>query len=158
MAALVVFLVAGVTDGLDGWIAKRFDARTELGAILDPLADKALLVSTYVMLSIMQLIPFWLMVAVVFRDVIIISGYLIMVIFYGSVSMQPLRLSKINTFLQIGLILVVLSALAWQLKIPIIVAMLSYSVLITSIASGVAYAYIWSMKALSKSDEISRQG
>ena len=157
LAALLVFLIAGVTDGLDGWIAKRFDARTELGAILDPLADKALLVSSYVMLSIMELIPFWLMVAVVFRDVIIVTGYLIMVIFYGSVEMQPLRLSKINTFLQIGFILVVLTALAWSLQISLVIQVLSYAVLLTSIASGIAYSYIWSMKAMQSSDDISRK-
>jgi len=157
LAALLVFLIAGVTDGLDGWIAKHFDARTELGAILDPLADKALLVSAYVMLSIMELIPFWLMVAVVFRDVIIVVGYLMMVIFYGSVEMQPLRLSKLNTFLQISFILVVLSALAWSLQIQLFVEVLSYAVLVTSIASGIAYSYIWSMKALQSSDDISRK-
>ncbi|NND81986.1 MAG: CDP-alcohol phosphatidyltransferase family protein [Gammaproteobacteria bacterium] len=153
-AALLVFLAAGITDGLDGWIAKQFNARTELGALLDPLADKALLVSTYIMLSIMQLIPFWLMVAVVFRDIIIISGYLIMVLFYGSVEMHPLKISKLNTFLQIGFILVVLGSLSWQLELSLMIELLSYAVLLTSVASGSAYAYIWSMIALRSSDEL----
>ena len=94
--SLALFVVAGITDGLDGYIAKRFNARSTLGAILDPVADKALLVSAYVMLSVMNLIPFWLMVAVVFRDVVIVGGYLIMVLFFGAVQMQPLKISKLN--------------------------------------------------------------
>ena len=110
--SLIVFITAGVTDALDGYIAKRFNAQTRLGAILDPLADKALLVSSYVMLSLLELIPFWLMVVVVFRDVLIISGYLIMSMFFGSPEMRPLRVSKVNTFLQITFIVIVLAALA----------------------------------------------
>lgn len=148
MASLIVFLVAGITDALDGWIAKRFNAQTQLGAILDPLADKALLVSTYVMLSMMQLIPFWLMVVVVFRDMVIIAGYVIMEMFFGSIKMAPLRISKINTFMQIGFILAVLTTLAWQLELEFLIEILSYVVLLTSVASGAAYSYIWSAKAM----------
>lgn len=154
MASLVVFIIAGLSDALDGWIAKKFDAQTQLGAILDPLADKALLVSSYVMLSTMQLIPFWLMVVVVFRDLIIIAGYLITVIFYGSVKMQPLLVSKLNTFVQIGFIIVVLFGLASQSELIKLIEPLSYLVLVTSFSSGIAYSYIWAAKAMRNNHDL----
>jgi cardiolipin synthase len=151
LMSLIVFLVAGITDGLDGYIAKRYDAESELGAILDPLADKALLVSSYIMLSILELIPFWLMVVVVFRDVIIVCGYLIMVLFFGSVEMHPLKISKLNTVLQIVLIVIVLAAAAGASSLLGVLGVLSYAVLVSSVLSGAAYVYIWSIPA-TKSD------
>ena len=151
LASLIVFVVAGITDGLDGYIAKRYNAQTQLGAILDPLADKALLVSSYVMLSMMQLIPFWLVVAVVFRDVVIVCGYLIFILFFGAVETQPLKISKLNTFLQIVFIVMVLGMLAGASQLSVLIHPLSYAVLITSIASGCAYVYIGSMKATQSS-------
>ena len=145
--SLIVFVVAGLTDALDGFIAKRFNAQTYLGSLLDPLADKGLLVSSYIMLSVLELIPFWLMVAVVFRDVIIVGGYLLMVLFFGSVKMQPLAVSKVNTFTQIAYIVFVLLALAMSSDFSSIQPILSYTVLATSVVSGLAYVYIWSVKA-----------
>ncbi|RBP51551.1 CDP-alcohol phosphatidyltransferase family protein [Arenicella xantha] len=145
--SLAVFIIAGVSDALDGFIAKRFNAATHLGAILDPLADKALLVSAYVMLSVMEVIPFWLMVVVVFRDIIIVGGYLVMVLFFGSVKMQPLKISKLNTFTQITYIVIILSTLAWQIQIADWLPWFNYAVLATSVISGIAYVYIWSLKA-----------
>ncbi len=150
--SLVVFVIAGATDALDGFIAKRFNAQTYLGSLLDPLADKGLLVSSYIMLSVMEIIPFWLMVTVVFRDVIIVGGYLLMVLFFGSVKMEPLKVSKINTFTQITYIVLVLTALAAQYDLGLIQAMFSYVVLVTSVVSGLAYVYIWSVRA-TNSDE-----
>ncbi len=145
--SLAVFIVAGLTDALDGFIAKRFNAQTYLGSLLDPLADKGLLVSSYIMLSVLGLIPFWLMVTVVFRDVIIVGGYLLMVLFFGSVKMQPLIVSKVNTFTQIAYIVFVLLALAMNSDFSSIQPILSYAVLATSVISGLAYVYIWSIKA-----------
>ena len=145
--SLIVFIVAGLTDALDGFIAKRFNAQTYLGSLLDPLADKGLLVSSYIMLSVLGLIPFWLMVTVVFRDVIIVGGYLLMVLFFGSVKMQPLIVSKVNTFTQIAYIVFVLLALAMNSDFSSIQPILSYAVLATSVISGLAYVYIWSIKA-----------
>ena len=145
--SLIVFVVAGLTDALDGFIAKRFNAQTYLGSLLDPLADKGLLVSSYIMLSVLGLIPFWLMVTVVFRDVIIVGGYLLMVLFFGSVKMQPLIVSKVNTFTQIAYIVFVLLALAMNSDFSAIQPILSYTVLATSVISGLAYVYIWSIKA-----------
>lgn len=144
--SLVVFVVAGVTDGVDGYIAKNFNATTKLGALLDPLADKALLVSSYVMLSIMQIVPFWLVVTVVFRDLVIVCGYLIMELFFGEVTMKPLRISKVNTCVQIAFIILVLASLAWSLELPTLMLFLAYLVFVTSVMSGAAYVYIWSVK------------
>lgn len=147
MWSLLVFAIAGVTDALDGFIAKRFNAQTELGALLDPLADKALLVCSYIMLSVMQVIPFWLMVAVVFRDIVIVGGYLLMVLFFGAVKMQPLKISKVNTFAQIALIIVVLASLAWGVELGVAGTIMTYFVLLTSVISGAAYVYIWAVRA-----------
>jgi cardiolipin synthase len=151
--ALGVFIIAGLTDGLDGYIAKRFNAQTFLGAILDPIADKALLVSTYIMLSVMELIPFWLVVAVVFRDLVIVGGYLLMLMFFESVKIAPLLISKVNTFLQIAYIVVVLGALAWPLDLSLFLPVLNYSVLAACILSGLAYVFMGSMKVTNSSSD-----
>ncbi len=147
-ASLIVFVVAGLSDGLDGYIAKRFNAHTQLGAILDPLADKALLVSAYLMLSLVGEIPFWLMIVVVFYDIVIIGGYLIMFLLYGSIKMEPLKISKVNTFSQILYIVVVLAAAAFALQIGLALSLLAYLVLITSVWSGSAYVAIWSLRTM----------
>ena len=130
--SLIVFIVAGLSDALDGFIAKRFNAQTYLGSLLDPLADKGLLVCSYIMLSMMGLIPFWLMVVVVF---------------FGSVKMKPLIVSKVNTFTQIAYIVLVLGALSAEYDFRLIQPILTYLVLLTSVVSGLAYVYIWSVKA-----------
>ena len=151
--SLLVFVVAGVTDALDGFIAKRFNASSKLGAILDPLADKALLVSSYVMLSVMELIPFWLMVVVVFRDIAIIGGFLILVLFYGSIEMKPLRSSKLNTFLQISFIALMLAALGFELETLLYYThLMAWLILATSVWSGIGYVAAGS-KVTNASDE-----
>jgi len=155
-------MLAGITDGLDGYIARRFDAKTKLGALLDPIADKCLLVASYVMLGFLSLIPFWLMIVVVFRDIVIVSGYLLLVIFFGKIDIRPLLISRVNTVLQIFYILLVLMTLARffeigafeigafkiePFEIDLLLSILSYIVLITSVTSGVAYVVIGSIKA-----------
>lgn len=155
MWSLLVFVVAGISDGLDGYIAKRFNARTQLGAILDPLADKALIISAYVTLSILVLIPFWLVVAVVFRDIIIICGYLVMTLFFGAPEMRPLRISKVNTFMQLLYVVVVLAYLAGASVLSPSLQPLAVVVLVTSVASGLAYVVIWSTRATRSPDDIS---
>jgi len=149
--SLVVFVVAGVTDALDGFIAKRYNAQTKLGALLDPLADKALLVSAYVMLSIMELVPFWLMVVVVFRDVVIVGGYLIMSLSFDSIEMRPLLISKANTLIQIAFIVLVLLTLSTGFGQSVLMTAMAYLVLLTSIISGSAYVYIWAIRATNDS-------
>jgi len=151
--SLAVFIIAGISDALDGIIAKRFNAETALGALLDPLADKALLVSAYVMLSVIGVLPFWLMVVVVFRDAIIIGGYLLMELFFGSVQMHPLKISKANTLAQILYIVILLISLSWPIDLAMVLQIFAILVLLTSVVSGSMYVYIWSAKATRASSE-----
>jgi cardiolipin synthase len=142
-AALIVILLAGISDGLDGFIAKRFQVQSELGAVLDPLADKILLISSFVMLGLLELIPFWLLVAVVFRDFLIVSGYLAVVLLYGSAKMQPSGISRINTVLQIALVIAVLLREVAEWPAPWLVQILIAVVLVTTLASGIHYVWVW---------------
>lgn len=142
-ASLGVFVIAGVSDGLDGFIAKRFDSVSRLGSILDPLADKTLLVSSYVMLTLLGQLPFWLMLTVAFRDLLIIGGYLVYTSMVGPVQMRPSWLSKFNTFMQIALVMVILAQQALHLIYPPAVTALIYAVLLTTVASGLHYLWIW---------------
>jgi cardiolipin synthase len=144
--ALMVFAVAGLSDGLDGFIAKRFNLVTRLGAILDPLADKVLLVSAYIMLTILGHLPFWLVLTVGFRDLLIVGGYLVYTSLIGSVAMRPTYLSKFNTFLQITLVVAILVQQAMALPLALLVQILIYGVFITTVSSGVHYVWIWGVK------------
>jgi cardiolipin synthase len=142
-ASLAVFVIAGVSDGLDGFIAKRFHCESRLGSILDPLADKTLLVSSYVMLMLLNHLPFWLMLTVAFRDLLIVSGYLVYTSMVGPVQMRPSWLSKLNTFMQIALVMVILGQQAFQLVYAPMVDALIYAVLLTTVASGLHYLWTW---------------
>jgi cardiolipin synthase (CMP-forming) len=141
--ALVVFAIAGLSDGLDGFIAKRFNYQSRLGAILDPVADKILLVSAYVMLTVQNHLPFWLVIVVVFRDLLIVGGYVLYTSMYGPVHMRPSWISKLNTFVQIALVVLVLLQQAIEISYPNIIAILAYAVLVTTVASGGHYLWTW---------------
>jgi len=111
--ALLLFVAAGVSDALDGYLAKRFRWTSELGKILDPLADKLLLVTVFVEAAWLDLVPWWLTAAVVARDVMIGLGALVYRLWFGPLRGRPTVLSKINTALQLGyLMLVMLDATA----------------------------------------------
>lgn len=146
VSSLVVFAVAGVSDGLDGFIAKRFHLTSRLGSILDPLADKILLVSAYVMLTLLEHVPFWLMLTVAFRDLFIIGGYLVYTSMVGPVQMRPSLLSKFNTLMQIALVIVILLQQALTMVYPVMVEGLVYMVMATTVASGVHYVWLWGMR------------
>ncbi len=108
MVAFVIFVVAGVSDGVDGFIARRFDMRSELGAYIDPLADKALLVSVFVALGFNGLLPVWLIVMAVSRDILIVGGVILSWMLGHPIGMHPLWVSKANTLAQILLVAIVL--------------------------------------------------
>jgi cardiolipin synthase (CMP-forming) len=110
--AFAAFIAAGVSDGVDGYLARRFHWKTELGAYLDPLADKALLVSIYVVLAILQVIPAWLAITVVTRDVLIVGAVILSWLMGNPLEMKPLMISKVNTACQIGFAGLVLGLLA----------------------------------------------
>lgn len=141
--ALILFVLAGLSDGLDGFIAKRYRCATRLGGILDPAADKILLVGAYVMLTVLGHLPFWLMVVVAFRDLLIVGGYLMYTSMYGPVQMRPSGLSKFNTLMQIVLVAVVLVQQATGIGYPGAVDVLVYAVLVTTVVSGVHYLWTW---------------
>ena len=129
--AFILFLAAGITDAVDGFLAKRFGMSTELGAYLDPLADKAMLVSIYIALGIAGAIPRWLVILVVSRDIMIVSAVMLSWLVDKPVRLKPHPVSKLNTVAQILLACVVLAALAFQLDASI--AVLALTVLVTAL-------------------------
>jgi cardiolipin synthase len=141
--ALLIFLVAGITDGADGYIAKRYNCETRVGALLDPLADKCLLISAYGMLTYFDAIPFWLTVTVIFRDILIIGGYVIVLAMYETSKTPPTMTSKINTVMQIILIVAVMLELADVLPTQPLQGPLAFAVLATTVVSGLQYLWIW---------------
>ena len=141
-AGLIVFVIAGASDALDGFLAKRLNVQSRLGAILDPVADKLLLVSAYVMLTVLGHIPFWLVLVVVFRDLLIVGGYMLYTSHAGPVKMRPSILSKLNTLMQITLVAVILAQQAAGLAWPL-AEVLIYVVLATTVVSGVHYTWSW---------------
>ena len=143
-AAFWILVVAGISDALDGFIAKRFDWRTRLGALLDPLADKVLLVSVYVTLGIAgQLWP-WLVVLVVFRDIMIVGGFLlIQMLAPMPKAFQPLLISKINTGVQVFFVGYVLARLGFNVAAPTADLVLGITVAVTTVVSGLTYLVQW---------------
>lgn len=101
--AFLVFVGAGISDAIDGWLARAWDARSALGAVLDPVADKALLVSVYVALAGIGVLPDWLAILVVFRDLVIVGGVLVLWVLGQPPAIRPILVSKVNTAMQIGL-------------------------------------------------------
>jgi cardiolipin synthase len=102
-AAFLCFLIAGVSDAIDGFLAKRYHWQTELGAYLDPLADKVLIVSIFIALGVSRELPLWLVVAVVARDILIVAGVLLCRVLERPMTIRPLAVSKANTAAQIAL-------------------------------------------------------
>jgi len=147
-AAFWLFLAAGVSDAIDGFLARRLKARSEIGAYLDPLADKCLLVSSYVTLGHQDHIESWLVILVVFRDVLIIGGAILYQTLTQSLTMQPLLISKLNTVLQIALIGFVLARLGLGIGDGGLTQWLGYAVAASTLASGAAYVAVWGRRVL----------
>ena len=141
--AFVVFLLAGVSDALDGFLAKRFNWHTELGAYLDPIADKALLVSIYVTLGLAGHLPVWLVIAVVSRDILIIGAVMLSWMLSRPIAMQPLLVSKVNTFSQIILAGLVLAELGLGLGLEPVIWVLIWITGSLTILSAAAYFWGW---------------
>jgi len=141
--AFILFLAAGISDAVDGFLAKRFGMTTELGAYLDPLADKAMLVSIYVALGITEAIPRWLVILVVSRDIMIVSAVILSWVVDKPVPLRPLMVSKLNTVAQIALACVVLAALGFELDAEIAVTVLTALVTILTLLSVGFYLAEW---------------
>ncbi len=142
-AAFAAFVVAGVSDGIDGWIARRFDMRSELGAIIDPLADKALLVSIYVTLAIAGVLPDWVTVVVVSRDVIMVMAIMVSWLMDRRMEIRPMLVGKANTAAQIGFAALILAAKAYGLELGPAGDLLMILVVALTILSGGAYLAKW---------------
>lgn len=141
--AFFAFVLAGVSDAVDGFIARRFDMRSELGAYLDPLADKALLVSIYVTLAIVGVMPGWLAIVVVSRDIMIMGAVVLSWLLDNPVEINPSRLSKLNTAAQIGLAGLVLGAHAFAIEDVVLRWELMVAVAALTTASAAAYLAQW---------------
>jgi cardiolipin synthase len=139
--ALIVFAIAGITDGIDGLIARITRQRTELGAYLDPIADKLLLSAGFVTLAIIEFLPSWLAVIVVTRDVIILLGVLVMILTNSPPKIQPSLVSKVTTFFQISTILLVL-AVEYGSLFRHLSTFAIYGTTLFTILSGSHYIYI----------------
>jgi cardiolipin synthase len=143
-AAFWLFVAAGVSDAVDGFLAKRLGMASELGAYLDPLADKALLVSVYWTLGAAGLLAVWLVILVVFRDIIIITGLVLLKLNnQESMRMRPMMISKVNTAAQITLAAVLLAELGLPLDTGLLLAALIYLVAATTLISGGIYLVNW---------------
>lgn len=141
--AFAGFLLAGISDGVDGFIARQFNQRSELGAYLDPVADKLLLVSVFVVLGLMGQLPLWLVVAAVSRDALIVAAVLLSSVMARPVEMKPLIVSKANTAVQITLATVVLAKLAFASDFGLAVDVLVYGSAVLTVASAAAYLVRW---------------
>jgi cardiolipin synthase len=141
--AFVVFVIAGISDALDGWIAKTFDLRTVLGAYLDPLADKALLVSIYVALAIVAAVPPWLAILVVSRDLMIIGAFMVSWFLDKPIAVRPILISKLNTGAQIGFAAAVLAVKAFEIPIGVWFDLGVYGVATLTFLSMCAYFVQW---------------
>lgn len=145
--ALILFAVAGISDGVDGFLAKHFHWESRLGGMLDPLADKVLLVSSYLALGWLGLVPLWLVFVVIFRDLVIVVGAIAYHLRIAELEAEPRPMSKINTFFQILLVLLVVlnqdfpMLPLWQLQTMVLL------VLATTVLSGFDYIWIWSRRA-----------
>jgi cardiolipin synthase len=141
--ASVIFVLAGISDAVDGWLAKTFGWRTELGAYLDPVADKALLVSIYVALAIVNVVPAALTIIVVARDLMIIGAVLISWLLAAPVEIKPLLISKVNTAVQIGFAALVLGAKAFGFSTEPWLDVALYLVAALTLASLAVYLTRW---------------
>lgn len=143
LTAFVLFLLAGVSDGLDGFIARQFNQKSEFGAWLDPIADKLLLVSVFVMLGWLGALPEWLVIFAVSRDAMIVGAVVLSSLLGNAVEIRPLLVSKANTMFQIILVVLVLADLAGLARLDAIVGWMIYAVAGLTIASTGAYLVTW---------------
>jgi cardiolipin synthase (CMP-forming) len=141
--AFAVFFLAGLSDGVDGFIARRFNLRTELGAHLDPVADKALLMSIYVALAVDGVLPSQISILVVSRDVMILGAVVISWVLAKPVEIRPLLVSKANTLMQISLAGAVLAARAFGWSLDVWLDAMLWVVAALTIASMAAYLDQW---------------
>jgi len=141
--ALAVFTLAGLSDGLDGYLARKYHLQSELGGFLDPVADKVLMVSAYISLSLLGLLPIWLVLLVVARDFLIIGFFMMLVSLGDEMHPAPSIYSKVNTSFQVLLVVMVLVDQTFDLGFTKLAELLIYSVAVTTVVSAANYYWIW---------------
>ncbi len=152
--AFVVFATAGITDGLDGFLARRFNWRSQLGAILDPIADKFLMVSVFLVLAATGLVPVWLALLVIGRDLLIVTGVVCYRMLVGPVLVDASMMSKFNTVTQLAFVLVVLAHAGFGAPRELWVTFLGAIVTATTLISGLDYMRVGFMRFFSAREQI----
>ncbi|MEM5500562.1 CDP-alcohol phosphatidyltransferase family protein [Ahrensia kielensis] len=142
-AALVLFVLAGISDAVDGIIARKYGLGSEVGAYLDPISDKVLLTAVFIALGYYEVVPIWFVFLVVARDVLIIGAVVLSTIMGADVDIKPLMISKANTLVQIGLAAYLIATKAGFFSIPILGSALIYIVAALTLASTAAYCVVW---------------
>ncbi|MBW0149486.1 CDP-alcohol phosphatidyltransferase family protein [Marinobacter arenosus] len=145
--ALLIFVVAAATDAFDGFLARHFNWRSRFGAIADPLADKALLLTAYLMLTLTGVLPVWLFVLVLGRDFLIVVGALAYHYGIGRFDMQPSIPGKLNTFIQILVVLAIIVLLAGLPMQPWVLDAGILLVAVSAVFSGLHYVLVWGVRA-----------
>jgi cardiolipin synthase len=153
--ALILFFVAGFSDGVDGFLAKRFDWHTRIGALLDPIADKLLVGGTFIAMVYTGLIPAWLAALVIIRDVVIVGGATAYNFLVRPVEGEPTRISKLNTALQLLFVVFILSRAGFGWPDEITVTIIGAGVLVTVVVSGIDYVWAWARRARADDAEMS---
>jgi cardiolipin synthase len=144
--ALLLAVIAGVSDAVDGYLAKHFGWESRLGGLLDPLADKLLLLAGFTGLTLIGSLPLWLLALVIGRDVVIVCGAVAYHNLIGPFDAQPSRLSKLTTVVQILFVLAELLRLAWLPQLPGHFSLLLFTAALT-VVSGLHYVIVWSLRA-----------
>jgi len=147
VTALVFIVIAGLSDGLDGFLAKRFDWRTRLGSLLDPAADKLLLVCTFVALAYVGAMPPGVVAIVVGRDIVIVAGAICYQLFIAPLEGEPAVISKLNTACQLAFGVFTLTFVAYGWPSPSALLPLGAAVVFTSLVSGLNYVLRWGTRA-----------
>ena len=147
-SAFILMIIAGLSDALDGFLARTFHWQSKLGAMLDPAADKLLLVSIFIVCGLKNFLPWWLVGLIIFRDIVIISGAFAYRHITQDESIKPLIISKINTALQIILAVVTLYQAAVQSLPKDIMPTLIWIVTLSTFISGIAYVTLWTRYTL----------
>jgi cardiolipin synthase len=148
LTTIALFGAAAVSDAADGYLAKRHNWQTELGAILDPLADKLLLATVFITLAYLKLVPLWLMAVAVARDVIVVIGALLFRFCIGPLEVRPSVVSKFNTLCQAVFIMAVVGREEFAVPPGWVVMLLGSLVFVTVVVSGIDYVLIYGGRAL----------
>ena len=152
--AVILFVIAGISDGVDGFLAKRFDWTSRFGGVLDAIADKLLLVSTFICLWLLAVFPLWLVALIIIRDVLIVGGGVIYNLKVEKFIAEPSVMSKLNTLLQIVLATVGVLSLGLLNVSAVMIDVLSWAVAITVVLSGFGYANTWGRRVVKRDKHV----